>query len=141
MLPRACHCVSFPTGDVILSHILVVDDIERSTAWYRDALGASLFREYGGTTAVFEINGAWLVLVTGGEPTADKPDVTMAAPQALNRVSHSMTFRVKDCQAAYRELLARGVEFLTEPVESEWEVRVFFRDPDGHLFELSEAKA
>jgi catechol 2,3-dioxygenase-like lactoylglutathione lyase family enzyme len=34
----------------------------------------------------------------------------------------------------------RGAEFLTPPVESEWEVRAFFRDPDGHLMEISEAK-
>lgn len=31
--------------------------------------------------------------------------------------------------------------FLTEPNESAWEVRCFFRDPDGHLFEISERKA
>lgn len=33
------------------------------------------------------------------------------------------------------------VRFLTEPHESAWEVRSFFRDPDGHLFEISERKA
>ena len=132
--------MGFPSKEVILSHILVVADIDRSVAWYRDVLGATLFREYGGTTAVFEINGAWLVLVTGGGPTPDKPDVTMAVPSDPDNVAHSMTFRVQDCRAAYEELLGRGMAFLTEPVASEWEVRVFFRDPDGHLFELSEAK-
>lgn len=126
--------------DVILSHILVVEDIARSTAWYRDVLGATLFREYGGTTAVFEINGAWLVLVTGGGPTDDKPDVTMVAPDDLQTVSHSMTLRVDDCRAAYAQLRDAGAVFLTDPVESEWEIRAFFRDPDGHLFEISEAK-
>lgn len=133
--------MAFPTSDVILSHILVVQDIERSVAWYRDVLGAALFREYGGTSAVFQVNGAWLVLVTGGGPTEDKPTVSMQPPDDPGAVSHAMTFRVQDCRAAYTELLARGMTFLTEPVESEWEVRVFFRDPDGHLFELSEAKA
>ena len=29
-------------------------------------------------------------------------------------------------------------QFLTRPVEREGETRVFLRDPDGHLFELSE---
>lgn len=132
--------MDFPTEDVILSHILVVQDIDRTVAWYRDVLGATLFRQYGGTTAVFDLNGAWLVLVTGGGPTQDKPDVTMAPPDDVGRVSHSMTLRVADGRAAYETLKARGVEFLTEPVESEWEVRAFFRDPDGHLFEISEAK-
>ncbi len=131
--------MAFP-DDVTLSHILVVEDITASTAWYRDVLGAKLFREYGGTTSVFDLNGAWLVLVTGGGPTADKPGVTMAAPSNPDTVSHAMTLRVQDCRAAYQELLGRGAGFLTPPVESEWEVRAFFRDPDGHLFEISQAK-
>jgi catechol 2,3-dioxygenase-like lactoylglutathione lyase family enzyme len=51
-----------------------------------------------------------------------------------------MTFRVPDCRAAYETLRGRGVTFLTPPVESLWEVRAFFRDPDGHLLEISEAR-
>ncbi len=132
--------MAFPASDVILSHILVVTDIQASVRWYRDVLGASLFREYGGTTAVFDLNGAWLVLVTGGGPTPDKPGVTMHVPRDVTDVSHSMTLRVKDCRKAHQELVGRGATFLTEPVESEWEVRAFFRDPDGHLFEISQAK-
>ena len=132
--------MAFPDDDVILSHILVVADIDRTVAWYRDVLGATLFRQYGGTTAVFQLNGAWLVLVTGGGPTKDKPDVTMAPPDDLDRVAHAMTFRVADCQAAYDALRGRGAEFLTPPVDHGGEVRAFFRDPDGHLFEISEAK-
>lgn len=132
--------MTFPS-DAVLSHILVVQRLERAKAWYRDVLGATLYREYGGTTAVLDLNGAWLVLVTGGGPTRDKPGVRFAPPADPDRVSHSMTLRVQDCRAAYRELRRRGAAFLTEPVESEWEVRAFFRDPDGHLFEVSEAKA
>ena len=51
-----------------------------------------------------------------------------------------MTIRVPDCRAAHEVLRSRGASFLTPPVESEWEVRCFFRDPDGHLLEISEAK-
>ena len=43
-------------------------------------------------------------------------------------------------RAAYSTLGAREVEFVTPPVEYEWEVRCFFRDPDGHLLEISEAR-
>jgi hypothetical protein len=52
-----------------------------------------------------------------------------------------MTIRVADCRAAYETLRGRGAAFLTAPVEYAWEVRCFFRDPDGHLLELSEARA
>ena len=79
-------------------------------------------------------------MVTGGEPTVDKPDVVFAPPPDPTTVSHEMTIRVPDCRAAYAALRARGAEFLTPPVEYAWEVRCFFRDPDGHLLEISEAR-
>ena len=128
----------FPTEGMELTHILVVSDFEKSVAWYRDVLGASFHREYGGTSAVFDFNGAWLLVVTGGEPTADKPCVAMAAPTDRNSVSHSFTIRVEDCQESYDVLTRRGAEFLTPPYDWGPEVRCFFTDPDGHLFEISE---
>ena len=123
-----------------LTHILVVDDVERARTFYRDVLGATVYREYGGTSCVLQFLGTWLLLVTGGSPTPDKPTVTFAAPADADRVAHSMTIRVADCRAAYATLRSRGAAFLTEPVESDWEIRAFFRDPDGHLLEISEAK-
>ena len=50
-----------------------------------------------------------------------------------------MTIRVPDCQAAYEILRARGGEFLTPPADWGGEIRCFFRDPDGHLLEISQA--
>lgn len=129
---------AFP-GTAELTHLLVVSDIARSVSFYRDVVGAELFREYGGTSAVFRLAGTWLLLVTGGGPTDDKPTVTFAPPDDADRVSSEMTFRVADCRAAYAALEARGAVFLTPPVDHGYEVRCFFRDPDGHLIELSEA--
>ena len=128
----------FPTSDMALTQILVVSDFSAAVAWYRDVLGANLFREYGGSSAVFDFNGSWLLLVTGGEPTADKPDISFAAPKDRARVDHSFTIRVTDCQASYETLLGRGAVFLTPPYDWGSEIRCFFRDPDGHLFEISE---
>lgn len=120
-----------------LTTILVVSDIERSKAWYLDVLGAELYGEYGGTSVVLSFLGAWLLLVTGGGPTEDKPTVTFAEPADPERVDHAFTIRVADCHAAYQDLRARGAEFLTPPVVHGRETRAFFRDPDGHLFEIS----
>jgi len=135
------HETEFPTVEMELTHLLVVSDVKRSSAFYQSVLGAELYREYGGTSAVMRFLGTWLLLVTGGEPTADKPDVRFAAPTDTQNVSHEMTIRVPDCRAAYDVLRSRGAEFLTPPVEYEWEVRCFFRDPDGHLLEISEARS
>jgi catechol 2,3-dioxygenase-like lactoylglutathione lyase family enzyme len=129
----------FPTEGMELTHILVVRDMEKSKAFYQGILGAKLYREYGGTSCVFNFQGSWLLLVTGGEPTKDKPDVTFAVPSNPKLVSHSMTIRVPDCKAAYEVLKSRGAKFLTPPVDWGAEIRCFFRDPDGHLLEISEA--
>ncbi len=130
--------MAFPTDDMALTHILVVSDVNRARDFYRDVLGATLYREYDGTSAVMQFQGAWLLLVTGGAPTEDKPDVTFAPPEDLNRVSHSMTIRVPDCQQAYAVLRERGAVFLTPPLDHGFEIRCFFRDPDGHLIEISQ---
>jgi catechol 2,3-dioxygenase-like lactoylglutathione lyase family enzyme len=131
----------FPAEGMELTHLLVVSDMERSRSFYRDVLGAELYREYGGTSVVLRFLGGWLLLVTAGGPTADKPDVTFAPPVDPRVVSHEMTIRVPDCWAAYELLRSRGAEFLTPPVEYEWEVRCFFRDPDGHLLEISQTRS
>lgn len=128
----------FPTADMALTHILVVADVNRSRAWYTDVLGATLYREYGGDSAVLSFNGSWLLLVTGGPPTDDKPGVTLAPPSDRSTTDHLFTIRVRDCRSAYETLRERGAGFLTEPVEHGSETRCFFRDPDGHLFEISE---
>jgi catechol 2,3-dioxygenase-like lactoylglutathione lyase family enzyme len=128
----------FPGPEMELTHLLVVSDFTRSRDWYRDVLGASFHRDYGGTSAVFDFNGTWLLLVLGGEPTADKPAVSMKAPADPTTISHSFTIRVPDCQAAYEILQARGAEFLTPPYDWGAEIRCFFPDPDGNLFEISQ---
>jgi len=125
---------------VALTHILVVDDVDRARDFWTGVVGATVFREYGGTSCVLQLADTWLLLVTGGGPTADKPGVTFTGPTDPDSVSHAMTFRVADCRATYDALRSRGAEFLTPPVESDWEVRAFFRDPDGHLLEISQAK-
>ncbi len=128
----------FPTPDMTLTTILVVADVGRSRDWYTDVLGAELYREYGRSSVVLQFNAAWLLLVTGGGPTPDKPSVTLAAPADPDGPDHLFTIRVPDCAAAYEELRGRGAAFLTPPVTNGAETRAFFRDPDGHLFEISE---
>ena len=128
----------FPVEGVELTLLLVVSDVGRAVRFYANVLGAPLFREYGGTSAVLQFQGTWLLLVTGGGPTPGKPTVTFAAPQDPDTVSHQLTMRVPDCWGAYETLKSRGAEFLAEPVDRGGEIRAFFRDPDGHLLEISE---
>ena len=52
----------FPAEDMEITRHLVVSDLEVSKAWYRDVLGAELTGEYGGTSAVFKLLGAWILI-------------------------------------------------------------------------------
>ena len=129
----------FPTDDMALTTILVVSDMKASKKFYRDVLGAEIYREYGGDSCVLSFLNNWLLLVTRGDPTKDKPTVSFEPMTDPDKVSHSFTIRVKDCMASYETLQERGAQFLTPPVDWGAEIRAFFRDPDGHLFEISQA--
>lgn len=127
-----------PFEDSALTTILVVSDMARSKFFYVDTLGAKIFREYGGDSLVLEFLGNWILLVTPGGPTDDKPDTHFRIPADINTVSHSFTIRVKDCASSYQLLNQKGVVFITPPMTRGAETRCFFHDPDGHLFEISE---
>ncbi|HNP20114.1 MAG TPA: VOC family protein [Fulvivirga sp.] len=124
-----------------LTTLLVVSDMSKSKAFYLDVLGAELFREYGGDSAVIKLLSHWILLVTAGGPTEDKPQTSFAPPANPNSVSHSYTIRVKDCNKSYKILKERGAVFITPPYNRGAETRCFFRDPDGHLFEISEYRS
>lgn len=137
--PSVMDETRFPTPEVQLTHLLVVRDLPRSRAFYSDVLGAVVYRGYGGISCVLPFEGSWLLLVRGGGPAADKATVSFAPPSDPDTVSQAPTMRVADCRAAYHTLRARGARFLTPPDDWGGEVRCFFRDPDGHLLEISEA--
>ena len=115
-----------PFTDSALTTILVVSDMEQSKAFYTEVLGAKIFREYGGDSLVLEFLGNWLLLVTPGGPTEDKPDTHFVVPADKDQVSHAFTIRVKDCQQSYDTLKGRGADFLTPPHTRGAETRCFF---------------
>jgi hypothetical protein len=80
---------TFPTEDMEVTRLLVVSDVNRSRDWYTNVLGATVFREYGGTSCVLQLLGDWVLLVTGGGPTEDKPTVTFTPPDDPDRVARS----------------------------------------------------
>ena len=134
----------------ILDHVAVtVSNMERSLAFYCDLLGLKEIERH-------RLEGETISKMAG------KPDVIMevvrleapetsgvlldlqqyVAPEGkvsdaqLGDVAHShLCFGVPDVWAAYKDLTAKGVEFVSEPVsfDLEWGIVyvVFFKDPDG----------
>jgi catechol 2,3-dioxygenase-like lactoylglutathione lyase family enzyme len=126
-----------PEEGILPTHFIVADDVARSTAFYRDVLGAELVRE--GEPSFLRLGGVWIIINAGGGPTEDKPDVILETPPDPNRVSSFLNIRVADIASVYEDWSSRGAEFLTPPTDRGGELRCYLRDPDGHLIEVGQA--
>ena len=126
-----------PEHDFVLTHFLVVSDMDRSREFYRSMLGGTVVNER--SPVIMRVANSWLILNEGGGPTDDKPDVILETPPDPNRTSAFLNIRVADIARVYREWSAKGAHFLTEPKNHDREIRAYIRDPDGHLIEVGQA--
>jgi catechol 2,3-dioxygenase-like lactoylglutathione lyase family enzyme len=121
--------------------MLVVDDMDRSISFYRDQLGFGV-REQQPHIALLELGHTLLYLITESPPTPDKPALTLSNLNTPTQSSVVLVFRVADCHAAYEDLRARGVVFLTPPTVPPWGGwRCFARDPNGYVIEIEQPAA
>lgn len=125
-----------PETGLVLSHLLIVRDVERSREFYERVLGATVIRER--EPCVLRFQNGYIVLNDEGGPTDDKPDVQAQAPRDSRTLGSAMNIRVNDVHAVYDEWRSRGGEFLTPPKDHRLEIRCYLRDPDGYLIELGQ---
>jgi catechol 2,3-dioxygenase-like lactoylglutathione lyase family enzyme len=135
--PLADAVAESPEG-IVLTQMLIVADVERSVAFYRDVLGATVERD--SAPAMLRLHNGWIVLNVGGGPTNDKPQVTVTPPADPNTASAFLNIRVADIHSIYNRWSQRGAEFLTEPMERGPEYRCYLQDPDGYLIEVGQTK-
>ena len=128
--------VADSSGGMVVTQMLIVADVPRSVAFYRDVLGATVERQ--DTPAMLRLYNGWIVINLGGGPTDDKPTVTLAPPVIRNEASAFFNIRVADIDSTYRAWSARGAEFITEPRPRGPEIRCYLQDPDGYLIELGQ---
>ena len=57
---------------LVVTHTLIVGDIPRSVAFYRDVLGATVLRT--GAPTLLRLGNIWIIINGGGGPTDDKPE-------------------------------------------------------------------
>jgi lactoylglutathione lyase len=123
----------------VVTTTLIVSDIARSTAFYRDVLGATLLREGAPPMPAFlRLGNLWLTINLGGGPTDDKPDVVAAPPRDLKTLTSFLNLRVTDMSYFYDLWKSRGATFVTEPKVHASEIRCYMRDPDGYLIEVGQ---
>jgi lactoylglutathione lyase len=125
-----------PGLDFVVTATLIVADIDRSKAFYRDVLGAEVLRT--GEPTLLRFGNLWLTINVGGGPTDDKPDVTATPPKHLNDLSLFLNLRVTDIKQFYERWRSRGATFITEPKVHASELRCYLRDPDGYLIEVGQ---
>jgi catechol 2,3-dioxygenase-like lactoylglutathione lyase family enzyme len=123
---------SGPTIDTIAQIALTVADLDRSVAFYRDALGMPLLFQAPPGLAFLRCGAIRLML--------SKPEAGFT-PGA----STVLYFKLRGIEAAHAILKERGVTFVDEPHfitrmpdHDLW--MTFFKDPDGNALALMEEK-
>ena len=106
---------------------IIVKDVERATAFYRDVLGLPLLFTVPGM-AFFDCGGVRLMLGTPSSPEYDHP-------------SSILYFRVPDINAGHRRLVEHGVDIVAPPrliapmpTHDLW--MTAFRDGEGNIHQL-----
>lgn len=107
---------------------VVIHDLPRAVAFYRDTLGMRLLFEAPPMMAFFDCAGVRLMLSLPSAPEHDHP-------------SSIIYYAVEDIHASARTLAAKGVAFEQEPhiVAKLPHADVWiaaFADPDGNILEL-----
>lgn len=120
----------------VVTNTLIVRDIHRAVAFYRDVLGATVLRD--GEPTFLRFGNIWLTINGGGGGTDDKPEVMAAPPRDPNVLSNFLNLRVADIQRCYELWSSRGAKFITEPKVHATELRCYMRDPDGYLIEVGQ---
>ena len=120
----------------VATYTLIVGDIQRSVAFYRDVLGATVLRN--GAPTLLRFGNIWIIINGGGGPTDDKPEVVASPPREPNVLSGFLNLRVNDIRRYYDLWSSRGARFITEPKVHAAEIRCYIRDPDGYLIEVGQ---
>ena len=114
-----------------LRHVLTVDDFDRATAFFRDALGLK-------QVAAWENDGGHAVLLNAGRATLEIFDQSQARAideiEVGRRVAGQVrvAFQTSNSEASANDLVRAGAEILSGPVTTPWGDRnVRLLGPDG----------
>jgi predicted enzyme related to lactoylglutathione lyase len=106
-------------------------DQDRALKFYTEKLGFDV-----ATDQIFDEKQRWIELRVANSATR----VVLFTPEGHEgRIGtfFNGSFACDDVAATYRQLKARGVEFLSEPEKQPWGEFAMFKDPDGNQFVLS----
>ena len=111
-----------------------VADQDRALEFYTDKLGFTII-----TDQPFDEKQRWIELRV---PKAETRVVLFTMDGDEKRIGSMMpaTFACDDIEQTYKELSARGVEFVGEPQKQHWGSFAMFKDSEGNRFVLSQER-
>lgn len=116
--------------------VLVVDDLDRSLAFYVELLGLPLGHRSGPYAQL--ATGRTRLSLYERSAMADTLGTPLRAPDA-DAPAFEIGFKVRNVDVSYVELVGRGAESAVAPITRPWGQRTaYLRDPDGHLVELAQ---
>ncbi|MDQ6635050.1 MAG: VOC family protein [Gemmatimonadota bacterium] len=119
---------------VSLSASLTVKDVKRSVAWYRDAIGFTVDREYerdGRVLSVALKAGAVRILL-------NHDDGAKGLDRAKGEGFSLMLTTTQSVDEVAKRIKASGTTLITEPTDMPWGARAFrVQDPDGFKLAIS----
>jgi uncharacterized glyoxalase superfamily protein PhnB len=117
-----------------LSASLTVRDLQRSLAWYRDAVGFTVDQEYqreGRLSAVALRAGAVRILI-------NQDDGARGLDRSRGEGFSMMITTAQDVDEVARRIREHGGTLESEPADMPWGARAFrVRDPDGFKLAIS----
>jgi len=127
----------------ISSIMLVVRDLDTAFKWYAEVLG---FEKRTDVPFGPSSEDRWLVMGLPDQPDfcmflecprieTHGPDLYAVMSQRIGR-TNGLVLTTTDCAGAHRELLSRGVRFLSEPTELPWGITATFEDLYGNILIL-----
>ena len=127
---------------------LWVHDQDEALAFYTGKLGWEVRAD---VTLAEMGNFRWLTVGPAGQPDVSVVLMAIPGPPVFEEetaeqvrtvvakgVAAPIFLTTDDCQAAYEELTARGLEFVEPPEQRPWGIDASFRDPSGNHIRISQ---
>ncbi|MCY2965625.1 MAG: VOC family protein [Planctomycetota bacterium] len=128
-----------PIGVKWIDHVtLVVDDLERSAAFYVDLLGMRRVErpKFNFPGLWFQAGATQIHLILKHDQSGPAGLPLFPHPAGAGRVFH-FAFEVPDCRSAVERLKSAGVHVRGGPsLRPDGFVQTWCHDPDGHVVEL-----